>query len=416
MVEAASSAGHVDGTSKRVLWLIITQSGFYRTALQLGNIPIVLPFVVAELHAELWMAALIFPSFTAGTAIGNMIAPAVLAAVPRRGRLVIIVLGLAVLAGVNALCATIGDGNEAGIVFLVNVVLIGAVSAFSFVAFADLVAAMPSGTDRAQVLLTEAGVGAGLTAVVTVALSFVPHDDALTNNTRLLWTATAAMAISGLMCLGVPHRIVPHIHAAPGLHKVVHVGWATVRSDGWYRRYLAVQLLFGSVVIGSSFYSIRVAAAPGDEHDHVVVVVLFVCVGLLGGIRLWNRTRQRFGLVGLFVGSAIVSIVAAAVAIGFQLAGSWPNIVAISLVIALASIANQSVFTAGQLWIAHDADPALRVSLIAFGQLVISIGLVGLSSLLGMFAQFHDVVWPVVIVLLLNVVAAHSARRLAPAN
>ncbi|GJO00975.1 hypothetical protein NJB1728216S_21150 [Mycobacterium marinum] len=94
MVETSRPEGRIDGPSKRVLWLVITQSGFYRTALQLGNVPIVLPFVVAELHAELWMAALIFPAFTAGAAIGNMLAPAVLAAVPRRRRLVIIVFGL----------------------------------------------------------------------------------------------------------------------------------------------------------------------------------------------------------------------------------------------------------------------------------------------------------------------------------
>ncbi|GAB7144056.1 hypothetical protein LRC484719_26480 [Mycobacterium riyadhense] len=100
----------------------------------------------------------------------------------------------------------------------------------------------------------------------------------------------------------------------------------------------------------------------------------------------------------------------------FQLAGSWPNIVAISLVIALASIANHSVFTAGQLWIAHHADPALRISLISCGQLVISAGLIGLSPVLCLIAQVHDVVWQVAIILLLNLAAAYSAMRLAPAN
>ncbi|ORA02520.1 hypothetical protein BST12_29850, partial [Mycobacterium angelicum] len=100
-----------------------------------------------------------------------------------------------------------------------------------------------------------------------------------------------------------------------------------------------------------------VAAVPGAQPDEVVAVVLFVCVGLLGGIALWNRVRERFGLVGLFVGSALVSIAAAVLSIAFDLAGAWPNVVAIGLVIALVSIANQSVFTAGQLWIARDAEP-----------------------------------------------------------
>lgn len=416
MVGTSHPTGHIGGTSRRVVWLIITQSGCYRTALQLGNVPIVLPFVVAELHAELWMAALIFPAFTAGGAIGHVLAPAVLAAVPRRRRLVIIVFLLAILAGLNALWATIGNGNLAGILLVLNVILIGAVSAISFVAFADLVAAMPSRTARAQILLTEAGLGATLTATATVALSFVHHEDQLTNNIRLLWTAAVAMAISGLVCLALPPEIVPRVQLAPRVHKLLRVGWEALRTSSWYRRYLLVQALFGSVVLGSSFYSVRIAATPGNEHDNVVAVVLFVCVGLLGGIALWNRTRERFGLIGLFVGSAFVSVAAAVIAIAFQMAGAWPNIVAIGLVLALASIANQSVFTAGQLWIAHDADPALRVPLIAFGQLVISAGLIGLSSVLGLLAEFHDALWPVVLVMVLNLTAAYSAKRLAPSN
>lgn len=384
MAKTSHRVSSADGMSKRILRLIIAQSGFYSAALQLGNVSIVLPFVVAELDAELWIAALIFPAFTAGGAIGNVVAPPAVAAVPRRHRLFIIVSCLAVLAGVNALCATIGKGSVAGILLVVNVTLIGVVSAISFVAFADLVAAMPSGTARARILLTEVGVGAALTAVVAATLSFVPDQHPLSRNIHLLWTAAVAMAISAAICRALPHRI--------------------------------VQVLFGSVVLGSSFHSIRVAAVPGDQPDEVVAVVLFVCVGLLGGIALWNRVRERFGLVGLFVGSALVSIAAAVLSIAFDLAGAWPNVVAIGLVIALVSIANQSVFTAGQLWIARDAEPGLRTSLISFGQLVINAGLVGMGLALGLIAQDHDAVWPVMIVLLLNLTAAYSATRFAPAK
>lgn len=378
MAKTSHRVSSADGMSKRILRLIIAQSGFYSAALQLGNVSIVLPFVVAELDAELWIAALIFPAFTAGGAIGNVVAPPAVAAVPRRHRLFIIVSCLAVLAGVNALCATIGKGSVAGILLVVNVTLIGVVSAISFVAFADLVAAMPSGTARARILLTEVGVGAALTAVVAATLSFVPDQHPLSRNIHLLWTAAVAMAISAAICRALPHRIVPRVHAAPGLHKLVYVGWTAIRTNG--------------------------------------AVVLFVCVGLLGGIALWNRVRERFGLVGLFVGSALVSIAAAVLSIAFDLAGAWPNVVAIGLVIALVSIANQSVFTAGQLWIARDAEPGLRTSLISFGQLVINAGLVGMGLALGLIAQDHDAVWPVMIVLLLNLTAAYSATRFAPAK
>jgi predicted MFS family arabinose efflux permease len=187
-----------------------------------------------------------------------------------------------------------------------------------------------------------------------------------------------------------------------------------VRADRWYRHYLIVQMLFGSVVFGSSFYSIRVAAIGGYDHDDVVIFVIVVCVGLLVGIPLWSRVRTRFGLIGLFVGGAMLSVAAAALAIAFQVANVWPNVVVISATLALTSVANQSVFAAGQLWISHFAGPRLRVVLISFGQVVISAGLIMLSLPLGVVAGRTEALWPVTVVLLLNVIAAYSARRLAP--
>lgn len=57
MAKTSHRVSSADGMSKRILRLIIAQSGFYSAALQLGNVSIVLPFVVAELDAELWIAA-----------------------------------------------------------------------------------------------------------------------------------------------------------------------------------------------------------------------------------------------------------------------------------------------------------------------------------------------------------------------
>lgn len=111
-------ASTADDTTNRTVRLMVTQSGFYRTALRLGNIPIVLPFVIAELDADLWIAAPIFPAFTAGGAIGNVLAPAALAAVPRRRQFLAIVSCLTALAGVNACCATVGTAHAAGISFV----------------------------------------------------------------------------------------------------------------------------------------------------------------------------------------------------------------------------------------------------------------------------------------------------------
>lgn len=55
---------------------------------------------------------------------------------------------------------------------------------------------------------------------------------------------------------------------------------------------------------------------------------------------LWNCVWERFGLVGLFVGSVFVSIVVVVLFIVFDLVGVWFNVVVIGLVIVLVFIVN----------------------------------------------------------------------------
>ncbi len=112
--------------------------------------------------AELWIAALFFLH---SRPVGYRSPPA--AAV--RHRLPLLCPASAVLVGVNALCATIGKGSVAAGTIGGHVTLDrGRVSAISFVAFADLVAAgRLSGTRPSpHSFLTEVGVGRLLTAAV----------------------------------------------------------------------------------------------------------------------------------------------------------------------------------------------------------------------------------------------------------
>jgi uncharacterized membrane protein YfcA len=81
------------------------------------------------------------------------------------------------------------------------------------------------------------------------------------------------------------------------------------------------------------------------------------------------------------------------------------------VVILLATVANQAIFTAAISWVNVYAADHHRATLLAFGAILVAVETSLLGAILGTIAQNTSAVWPVTIVLLLNLVAALVASR-----
>jgi hypothetical protein len=143
-------------------------------------------------------------------------------------------------------------------------------------------------------------------------------------------------------------------------------------------------------------------------------MVIAAGLGLVIGAFLWRRVhRSRMGVRGMLVISSSLGCTAAAICIAAQWLHDWAGIGAHGVVILLATVANQAILAASIAWINIHAEDQHRATLLGLMAVLVAAETVILGAFLGRIAQQATAIWPVVILLLLNV-AAVVAARLAP--
>ncbi len=241
--------------------------------------------------------------------------------------------------------------------------------------------------------------------MVAATLSFIPDQHPLSRN--ITYCGRQPWHISAAICRALPHRIVPRVHAAPGLHKLrTSVGRLSEPMVGIVGTCLCRYSWAWSLVLVPQHSRRRRTWGPARRGRYRRP--FSSASDFLRGSRCGNRVREIWP-VGLFVGSALVPRRRRGSATHRIFRFGWSVVQRrYRSAIALVSIANQSVFTAVQSWIARDAElacehPHLRI-------FVINAGLVGMGLAL-LIAQI-TMRWPVMIaLLLLNPICCSLAVR-----
>lgn len=392
--------------------VLLTQGTFYTTGMQLANIAVVLPFICAQ-HGNLWAAALLFPAYSIGAILGNSVSPFVLERSRHLRHLVLAATSL-VMAGlltINGIAAVRGAGISQ--IFLTTSVALGIASGLSRIAFSDVLSSKLDEIRRGDLILNQSAAGA-LVAIVSAVmlLPILERRDPLSSHVDLLWLGTV-----GLVAAGIAGVFVGPIHshsarAVRRLREVYQDGIAIARSHDWFRRYVAVQLLFVPISLGSTFYSLHTSEDHADDAGTLHILVIATSTGLIVGAILWSFVhRSRFAARGLLVASALVSATAAVICIVGEAIDAWSEPWVHGLVILLATVANQAILTAGITWINIFATERQRATLMGFSAVVVAVATAGFGAVLGGIAQTASAIWPVVIVLLLNLVALPAALR-----
>jgi len=91
--------------------------------------------------------------------------------------------------------------------------------------------------------------------------------------------------------------------------------------------------------------------------------------------------------------------------------GAWSHAWVHGIVFLLTTVANQAIFAAAISWINACAADRHRAALIGFGSMLVAIESTLLGAVLGGIAEKTSAIWPVTIVLALNVLATMTAAR-----
>ncbi|MCV6984938.1 MFS transporter [Mycobacterium shinjukuense] len=391
---------------------LVTQGSFYTAGMQLGSGAVVLPVICAHQGLS-WVAGLLFPAFSIGAILGNSVSPLVLQRAGRLRHLLLSVLTAAAAALVLLNAAVPWSGAVVAAVFLVTASVSGALSGVSGVAYTDMISSKLSALRRGELLLTQGAIGSVLaTAVTLVIVPMLARGDDMARYHDLLRLGAAGLGCAAVAALFVgPMRQASPTAARRPLRDVYRQGVAIARTQPWFRRYVITYLLFAPITLGTTFYSLRAAQTSGSLH----VLVVLSSIGLVVGSQVWRQVYRVFGVRGMLLGSALLSMASALLCIVAECCGQWHHMWAYGTAFLLATVAAQTVVAASISWISVFAAERHRATLICFGSTLVAVESTVLGAVLGEIAQKHTTIWPAVVVLTLAVVAAAAAWH-APAR
>lgn len=389
--------------------VLLTQGTFYTTGLQLSSVSAVLPFLCGQ-QGIYWAAGLLYPAYSTGTIVGNALSPMVLHRSRHLRHLVLAgtAAALALLIVCNAVVAR-ADFLIAA-VFLVTSWGTGVTAAVSKVAVSDIVSSTLSDLRRGDLLLTQGAVGALVAIASTLIIApLLAGRDPVAGHVDLLWLGAAGMALAALTALFVGPVECRTGPTARRMREIYRQGISIARTHRWFRQYAVSQLLFVPIGLGTTFYSLHASEQHGDETGSLHVLVVFTSLGLLTGSVVWRIVYRRYGARGMLVGSAMLGSTAAVLCLLAEAAGVWAQLWVHGVVFLLATVANQAIFTAAIAWINVYSVDHHRATLIAFGSLLVAVESILLGAVLGALAEHASAIWPVAVVLALNLIAGRAA-------
>jgi len=266
---------------------------------------------------------------------------------------------------------------------------------------------------RGDLVLTQGAVGA-LVAIATTLLLIpvIGRRNPVSSHVDLLWLGAAGMAAAGIAAVFVGPVQEKSGRPARRFRDTYRDGMVVARDHPWFRRYAVTQLMFVPISLGSTFYSLHAAEQHGNVAGSLHVLVIFACVGLIIGSFLWRIVyRSRFGVRGMLLISALIGSAAAVICILAEVFDVWSQVWMHGLVILLATLANQAVLASAISWINVYAVDHQRATLIGFGAVLVAVETALLGAVLGTIAENASAIWPVAIILLLNLAAAGVALR-----
>jgi MFS family permease len=392
--------------------ILLTQGTFYTTGVQLSNVSVVLPFIAAE-QGIFWAAGLLYPAYSLGAIFGNSMSPFILERSRHHKHLVVSAtsLTMATLIVCNAIVAMSGIGIAG--MFLATSLAIGVANGISKVASSEVVSSKLTEVRRGDLLLTQGATGALLAIACTLMLlPLIDGRDPFTCHVDLLWLGALVLAAAAITSVFVG-PVHPRSARTPRRLRDTYLEGLTVaRTHRWFRRYVATQLLFVPIGLGATFYSLHAAQQHGHQPGSLHVLVIATSVGLIIGSFLWRIVyRSRFGVRAMLLISALLGSAAALICISAQALDTWSQVWVHGIVILLATLANQAIFTAAISWVNLYAAEHHRATLLGFGAMMVAVETALLGAVLGGIAQQATAIWPVVILLLLNLTAVGASLR-----
>ncbi|MEM6582135.1 MAG: MFS transporter [Pseudomonadota bacterium] len=415
-----SPHGQPEDTVKRNYVIFVTQGVIVQASKKIGNANLLLPYLYVSTGAPVFLAGMLLPILAGSRLIGQYVgAPIMSAASTRRWFLVGGWGATAIALAVAALSASVPNHVIVMAIFVAVAVTMGATKGLNALAFNDLLARLfdRSRRNSGLFLMTAAG------GAVTIAVSWLMHrissgSNTLDHNVNLALGAAAVTGLAALLMMTFREpkdMAVQHWQDAStdstgkGAKPTVSARlkkFREVLQFQWFRSYLIMRCFTATVIVAMPFYAVHgathhVGTNPGGLSAFVVATS--VAVIIFGPI--WKRISQRSQRYTLALGSFFVAG-AGVWALTITEVTPTHSILAHCLVFALAAAGIQGVNASRMLFLIDASSEEELPYLVAVSTSVAAVLQLILSSIFGYIAQLQGVHWPVILLVVLNIIAA----------
>lgn len=404
--------------------VLLGQGVFLDVSQTLASPRLVLPFLYIALGAPVIFSGLLIPIVLLSRMIGQITsAPFVSSSAISKWYLALGILTGATALAVIGLAAQTTSMELLAIVFLTVAIIVGLGQGLSRLAFQNMLGYIVPIHTRRTLLFTQTAVSGLLAIGVAWTIHVVyPIKKALEGHLALLWVGIGVSLLSGFLSMLIkegtgthPENIAPVktrsqtsfiVEIRKGIGSVIHVSW--------FRRFIVIRILFLCVELAMPFYAIHAAGMHMKTSGSLSIFVIAASLGLVAGGPLWHLC-SRWQLSRIMSLAAIIAACGGLVAIANE---HWDRLgyaIFYAVVFFLISIADQGWTVARKIYLATFAPAKERAYYIAVSDTLVGGIAVLVGFLLGTVAH-QQLVWPIVILGIINVVAALYALRLPPIN
>ena len=405
---------------------ILGQGTVFDISYQLTTPKLVLPFLYMALGAPVMFAGLILPIVEVANLVSQMVAaPFLVGPLLRKWYMSLGIVVTATALTIIAVAAYSLQSTLLAVVFLSAAAIIGTSQGVSTLAFQDLIGRVLPHHRRNRLLFTQAALAAVFTILIAVGSQhFSDNPDSLDEHLELLWAAIALTLVAAVITLLIreaPPRSDAATHdrrqrsanARGHLLKGYLMQLAAALRLEWFRRFLVARTLFLSIEMAMPFYALHAASHHGAHKGSLGTFVIGSSLGIIAGGLVWQRVA-RISTPAVMALASVVACTAGILSIAAFLAPELRLVWLHGAVFLLVAMANEGTRNARKLYIVAFTSDADRPCYIALSNVFIGVLGAVVSFGFGILAHLQHVVWPIFLIVGINVVACIYARRLSP--
>lgn len=393
---------------------------------ELTSIKLVLPFLYTSVGAPIFFAGMLVPVATvAKRAVQVLMAPLVAAAASRKRLMALASVLLALAVALISLTFNVVAGFLLVPIFLGAALVMGAANGLSSLAFQDMIGRILPREHRSRLLFTQSSLAGLIVVIVAVGAQLLLRPGtSLAAHQELIWFGISLFVLSALLTMAVHEPVAPQPSAegdsaenrggdnrTANANAVTKHSFRTVLALPWFGKFLIARSLYLSIELAIPFFSIHAAIFHGNSINGLNAFVIAANVGLMAGGYLWAKIGKE-SIERILIPAAGITGIGGLLAIAIELGFAAQNIYLYAIVFVLVSIGAQGIKSGRTLYLIGNTTDDERPFCIAVANGIIgAIGII-LGALLGTLASLKGVAWPIVALVVLNVLAAVYTLKL----